>query len=45
MESPPAKGPELPGARAVEQLIAADGDFVMSVMPSGHLLAASDSVA
>jgi diguanylate cyclase (GGDEF)-like protein/PAS domain S-box-containing protein len=44
MESRPVKGPDLPGARPVRQLTAADGDFVMSVMASGHLLAASESV-
>ena len=44
MESRATKGPDRPGARAVQRLIAADGDFVMTVLPSGHLLAASDSV-
>src|SRR5690242_10643853 len=44
MESRPVEGPELLGAGAVQRLVAADGDFVMSVLPSGHLLAASESV-
>jgi diguanylate cyclase (GGDEF)-like protein/PAS domain S-box-containing protein len=44
MESRDAKGPDRFGAYAVRKLIATDGDFVMTILPSGQLIAASDSV-
>jgi hypothetical protein len=40
--APPSEGCAAPG---LGRLTATDGDFVLSVSPSGRLLAASDSVA
>ncbi len=45
MEPSEAAGAVLRTSSPVRRLIAADGDFVLTVSPSGLLLAASDSVA
>ena len=44
MEPSEAAGAVLRTSSPVRRLIAADGDFVLTVLPSGLLLAASDSV-
>ncbi len=44
MESQESAGSPTPGAPALRQLVATDGDFVMTVSPEGRLLAASESV-